>query len=81
MLYYSQQHHRSRLSSKASGRSDTCTHSRFVVGDPLPTSSVCDREGKLFAQADAIEAAMNVVRQRAEKVDQAILARAFRGEL
>ncbi len=35
----------------------------------------------LFAQADAIEAAVNIARRRAEKVDQAILARAFRGEL
>ncbi len=37
----------------------------------------------LFAQADAIEAAVNVARQRAaaKRVDQAILARAFRGEL
>jgi hypothetical protein len=35
----------------------------------------------LFAQADAIEEAVKVARQRAEKADQAILARAFRGEL
>jgi type I restriction enzyme, S subunit len=35
----------------------------------------------LFAQADAIERAVEHARRRAEKVDQAILARAFRGEL
>jgi type I restriction enzyme, S subunit len=37
----------------------------------------------LFAQADAIEAAVDIARQRADakRVDQAILARAFRGEL
>jgi hypothetical protein len=37
----------------------------------------------LFAQADAIEEAVQVARQRADakRVDQAILARAFRGEL
>jgi len=35
----------------------------------------------LFAQADAVERAVEVARRRAEKVDQAILARAFRGEL
>jgi hypothetical protein len=35
----------------------------------------------LFAQADVIERAVAVARRRAEKVDQAILARAFRGEL
>jgi len=33
------------------------------------------------APADAIEAAVKVARQRAQKVDQAIRARAFRGEL
>jgi hypothetical protein len=35
----------------------------------------------LFAQADVVERAVEVARRRAEKVDQAILARAFRGEL
>ena len=35
----------------------------------------------LFAQADAIERAVAIAQQRADKVDQAILVRAFRGEL
>jgi len=35
----------------------------------------------LFAQAEAIERAVAAARRRAEKVEQAILARAFRGEL
>ncbi|MBM4128352.1 MAG: hypothetical protein FJ247_13660 [Nitrospira sp.] len=35
----------------------------------------------LFAQAEAIERAVEAARRRAEKVDQAVLARAFRGEL
>lgn len=35
----------------------------------------------LFAQAEAIEQAVVVAQRRAEKVDQAVLARAFRGEL
>jgi type I restriction enzyme S subunit len=35
----------------------------------------------LFAQADAIERAVTIARKRADKIDQAILARAFRGEL
>jgi type I restriction enzyme S subunit len=39
------------------------------------------RIGVLFTQADAIERAVEVAGRRAEKVDQAILARAFRGEL
>ncbi len=36
---------------------------------------------ELFAQSDAIDEAVEAARRRAEKVDQAILARAFRGEL
>jgi len=35
----------------------------------------------LFAQAEATERAVEAARRRAEKVDQAVLARAFRGEL
>ena len=35
----------------------------------------------LFAEADAIEEAVSIARQRAEKVDLAILARTFRKEL
>jgi len=35
----------------------------------------------LFAHADAIEAAVEAARRRAEKLEQSILARAFRGEL
>ncbi len=35
----------------------------------------------LFARAKAIERAVGIARRRAEKVDQAVLARAFRGEL
>ncbi len=35
----------------------------------------------LFVQADAIERAVAIAQKRADKIDQAILARAFRGEL
>ncbi len=35
----------------------------------------------LFAQADILEAQAAAARRRLEQVDQAILARAFRGEL
>ena len=35
----------------------------------------------LFAQADAIEHAVAIAQKRADKIEQAILARAFRGEL
>jgi type I restriction enzyme S subunit len=49
---------------------------------PLPEQHrIVARIRALFAQADAIEAAVKVARGRVEKIDQAILARAFRGEL
>ena len=42
---------------------------------------IASRIENLFAQADAIEAAVNAARRRADKLEQSILARAFRGEL
>jgi type I restriction enzyme S subunit len=42
---------------------------------------VVARVQALFAQADAVEAAVEAARRRLDKLDQAILARAFRGEL
>jgi type I restriction enzyme S subunit len=52
---------------------------------PLPPSKeqrcIVSRIEALFAQADAIEAAVEAARRRLDRLDQAILARAFRGEL
>jgi len=49
---------------------------------PLPEQRrIVARVESLFAQAATIERAVAVARRRAGKVDQAILARAFRGEL
>jgi type I restriction enzyme S subunit len=52
---------------------------------PLPPSAeqrrIVAKVEALFAQADAVEREVESARRRAEKVDQAILARAFRGEL
>lgn len=42
---------------------------------------IVERIEGLFAQAEQIERAVEIARRRAEKVEQAILARAFRGEL
>ena len=44
---------------------------------------VLSRIEALFAQADAVEREVEMARRRADakRVDQAILARAFRGEL
>jgi type I restriction enzyme S subunit len=55
------------------------------VAVPLaPTTEqirLADRITVLFSLADSIEAAVEVARRRVESLDQAILARAFRGEL
>ncbi len=42
---------------------------------------VMEKIYELFAQADAIESAVRAARRRADKLEQSILARAFRGEL
>lgn len=42
---------------------------------------IVERIEELFAQADQIERAVELARQRTDKVEQAILARAFRGAL
>ncbi len=42
---------------------------------------VLSKTEALFAQADAVEHEVELARRRAEKLNQATLARAFRGEL
>jgi type I restriction enzyme S subunit len=49
---------------------------------PVPEQlRIVARIQALFAQADAVEAAVAVARRRLAALDQAVLARAFRGEL
>jgi len=52
---------------------------------PLPPSNeqrrIVARIQEFFARAEAVEAAVAIARRRLDKLDQAILARAFRGEL
>jgi type I restriction enzyme S subunit len=54
---------------------------------PIPLPPIEEQEHfvarieDLFSAADAIEAAVKAARQRSEKVEQSILATAFRGEL
>jgi type I restriction enzyme S subunit len=54
---------------------------RFSLAPLAEQRRIVAKVEALFAQADAVERAVEVARRRAEKVDQAILARAFRGEL
>ena len=56
-------------------------------GGPVPIAPLSDQRRivakieAVFAQADAIEQAVVVARRRAQQVNQAVLARAFQGEL
>lgn len=51
------------------------------LAPPLEQRQIVAIIKDFFHQADAIEAAVEVARRRAEKLEQSILARAFRGEL
>ena len=53
----------------------------FPVAPRAEQRRIVAKVESLFAQAEAVEREVEVARRRAEKVDQAILARAFRGEL
>ena len=59
-------------------------HLRQTVVPLAPLTEQCyvvERIDELFSQADAIEAAVEAAWRRAERLEQSILARAFRGEL
>lgn len=53
----------------------------FPFAPPAEQRCIVTRIDALLAQADTIEAGVAAVRRRAEKLEQSILARAFRGEL
>jgi len=53
----------------------------FPVAPRAEQRRIVAKVESLFAQADAVERAVELARRRAEKVDQAILGRAFRGDL
>lgn len=57
--------------------------SEWVIALPplAEQKRIVERVETLFAQAEQIERAVEIARRRAEKVEQAILARVFRGEL
>jgi type I restriction enzyme S subunit len=70
-----------------SGGAQPALNAARVREIPLPLASLPEqcrivaRIQALFAQADAVEAAVEVARQRLAALDGAVLARAFRGEL
>ncbi len=53
----------------------------FPLAPIAEQQQIVTRIEEMFVQVDAIEVAIEVVRRRAEKLEQSILARAFRGEL
>lgn len=77
------------LAANATGTSDSMRNiSQEKIGaTPLPLAPLAEqrrivaRIEALFAQADALDAAVAAARARLAQADQAILARAFRGEL
>ncbi len=71
----------------SSGGAQPALNGARVKEIPMPLAPLAEQRRivakieSLFAQAEAIEQAVVVAQRRAEKVDQAVLARAFRGEL
>ena len=88
ILYYFQSARaRARLHERASATTVTIINKSKFMTTPMPLPPtreqrlIVARIGALFAQADILEAQVVAARRRLEQVDQAILARAFRGEL
>lgn len=77
--------HIARVRHQVAGQSNI--NSRDIRGIPVPLAPLNEQQRiaakleTLSAQADAIQQAAARARQRADHVDQAVLARAFRGEL
>ncbi len=78
---------RSQYADKISGTASPHLNIRDIreLAIPLPPTAeqrrIVAKVQTLFAQADTIERAVEHARRRVEKIDQSILARAFRGEL
>ena len=77
--------HIARVRHQVAGQSNINSHDIRAIPVPLAPlheqRQIVAKVEALFAQADAIEQAAAKARRRAEQVDQAVLARAFRGEL
>ena len=78
---------KAELAERASATTVTIINKSRFMSVPMPLPSTDDqrrivaRIEALFAQADILEAQVAAARRRLAQVDQAILARAFRGEL
>lgn len=80
---------RSAYEEKATGTSNSMRNisQDTIRSAPIPVPPLAEQQrivarlDRLFAEATAIEEATEAARCHAEQVDQAILARAFRGEL
>ena len=77
--------HVARVKHQVAGQANINSHD--IRQMPVPLAPFCeqhrivDKIVSLQAQADAIEAAARLARRRLDLVEQALLARAFRGEL
>jgi type I restriction enzyme S subunit len=82
-LYYQYQNTREGGSGGAQPALNAARVKELVIplAPLLEQRRIVARIEALFAQADAVERAVAIARQRADKIDQAILSRAFRGEL
>ena len=75
------------ITERARGATRAGFNTTLLKTLPIPLAPLAEQHRivakieSLFAQAEAIERAVEVARRRATKVDQAVLVRAFRGEL
>jgi type I restriction enzyme S subunit len=85
-VYYWLRFHYEETRSFGEGGAQPALNAKKVRTLPLPVPplaeqrTIIDQVSTLFDQADAIEAAVEATRRRTDKLEQSILARAFRGE-
>jgi len=86
-LYYCLQTLTEQLRAIKQGAAQPNLNTSIVRAIEIPLAPLAEqrrivaRIEALFAQADRLEAAVAAIRRRLEQVDQAVLARTFRGEL
>ncbi|MBM4467579.1 MAG: hypothetical protein FJ014_18830 [Chloroflexi bacterium] len=86
-ITYWLQYQRQKLIDQSAGGAQPNISQRILRAFPMPLVPLAEqrrivaRIQEFFARAEAVEAAVAIARRRLDKLDQAILARAFRGEL